>query len=148
MDDEEKSYVKIMLRKRHREDENAIEQIFTEQYCKLLDTIVRENFVELCYKCNGLQTDYHMCDGKSATYVKQLGSRIMDESTAKQRTDTWLQFLDEVTKRGILKKVILYWLKDFTSVANKIDSNILKFHEFMSDEYSADLKEIFIYKVE
>ena len=138
MEPDECRFLSKCLDQKHTEDMKTMEDIFKEVYCGLLNKIIRERYIELCDHCQGRTDARALCNETSGTYLGYHGSKnILDKADSRQKANTWQIFLAEVVYQKIFKKVIIDWLKRFSSVEEVIDTDITKYHDFMQERYPA-----------
>lgn len=134
LDYDESSWVKELLRHKAQADLNCMQQLFVINYCKLLDSTVRKHYMDMCYKCRGLDGEngqYHICEDETASLVIAFGGAILEYATDEEKQKTWQEFLEDVQQYGIFKKVVLNWFKSFTNVKEKLDEDRELYYEFM-----------------
>ena len=132
LDNDEKKWVKKLLLKKQQSDFCVIGGLFLKHYSILLDDTIRKHYYQLCFKCQAKEgSDHHMCEDQTASVFMGSGSKILDFTTKAERQATWSIFLEEIHRRGLFKRAIINWLKQFTSVREEIDKAWDPFYYFM-----------------
>jgi hypothetical protein len=136
LDNDENMWVKRLLKMKSRQDTLKMEEIYIRNYTKLLDATVRKHFHDMCYKCKGSAGEhFHICDEGTDNLVMAFGGGVLAHATDREKQATWKKFIDEVYDYGVFKRVVMTWLRKYTSPEEKINDN--------RDYYSSYLRKHF-----
>jgi hypothetical protein len=134
-ENDEKEWIKRLVSRKHQGDLLLVSYLFQKHHSKLLDATVRRHFYDLCYKCQGEEDEFHICEEQTANFVLPFGSKILKFATDEERTKAWEDFLDGVVKREVFKRTLVQWLKTFKSVEDSVDKNRDSFYQYMLNHF-------------
>ena len=137
-DHDETDWINCLLNRKAQEDLGWMQSMFVKHYCKLLDSTIRKHYYDMCGACQGVDGEngkYHICEDKTASLVIAFGGSVLKYATDKEKMSTWRSFLDEVIDRGVFKKVVVKWMKEFAGAKEKIDENRDIYCDFMRAHY-------------
>ena len=129
-DNDEIGWIKRFLKRKSENDVLWMHSMFVKHYSKLMDSTIRKHYKKMCLKCYGGGGE-HLCEDETSSLLLALGGSVLDYASKEERKATWCSFLDEMCERGVFKKVIVIWMKEFEGAIEKIDKNCVVYCDYM-----------------
>ena len=142
LDNDENTWVKRLLKMKSRQDTLKMDEIFLRNYTKLLDAVVRKRYDDMCYKCRGTEGEhFHICEEDTSCFVMAFGGGVLKHATDKEKQTTWKAFIDEVYEYGVFKRVVMKWLRSYTTPEERINDNREYYCDYMKRHFPSPTQE-------